>query len=45
MTETWGVPGERVIAEGREAAISYPEDLGKPDFAKDTYLDLQEETE
>jgi hypothetical protein len=45
MTETWGLPGERVIAEGREAVISYLESLGEPDFAIDTYLDVQEETE
>lgn len=45
MTETWGLPGERVIAEGREAVISYLEGLGEPDFAIDAYLDVQEETE
>jgi hypothetical protein len=45
MAETWGVPGERVIAEGSEAVISEPEDLGEPDFAIDTSLDVQEETE
>jgi hypothetical protein len=45
MTETWGQPGERVIADGRESVISYLEGLGEPDFAIDTYLDVQEETE
>ena len=40
MTETWGVPGERVIAEGRLAVISKLENLGEPDFAIDTGLAL-----
>ena len=44
MAETWGVPGERVIAEGTEGRDQQAGDLGEPDFAIDTYLDVQEET-
>jgi hypothetical protein len=45
MTATWGLPGERVIAEGRDAVISYLEGLGESDFAIDTYLNGPEDTE
>jgi hypothetical protein len=36
---------ERVIAEGRDAVISYLEGLGESDFAIDTYLNGPEDTE
>jgi hypothetical protein len=45
MAATWGLPGERVIAESRKAVISFLEGLGEPDFAIDAYMDVQEETE
>ena len=45
MTAMWGLPGERVIAEGRDAVISYLEGLGESDFGIDTYLNGPQDTE
>jgi hypothetical protein len=45
MTATRGLPGERVIAEGRDAVIRYLEGLGESDFGIDTYLNGPEDTE
>lgn len=40
-----GLPGDRVVAEGREAVITYLKGLGEPDFGIDVYLDCPEGTE
>jgi hypothetical protein len=40
-----GLPGDRVIAEGREAVITHLKGLGEPDFGIDVYLHCPEGTE
>jgi hypothetical protein len=45
VTETWGVPGDRVIAKGTAQVIARLEALGEPGFAVDAYLEVDDESE